>query len=250
VTPESLIPLTSRDVKMPRLVFSEETCPQSTATPIFAFPPNRDTLGGTSYLIVKKNEKVETVEKDGNLLIDCPAWDEKTRSFLDAQGGVRQLVMTHRGGMGKVREIQEAFDCDVIVQEQEAYLLPNVPKVISFQERLTIAPEIQIIWTSGHSPGSSCIYYSTCGGVLFSGRHLIPNAQGDPSPLRTAKTFHWHRQIRHVQKLLDLFNSETLHFICPGSSIGFLRGKFAIDQAYSKLANLDLADCLKSQPLL
>lgn len=154
--PESSIPLTSRTPKQPRLVFSEETCPQSSATPIFAFPPNRDTLGGTSYLIV---------EKDGNLLIDCPAWDENTRSFLASQNGVAKLLITHRGGMGKVREIQEAFGCDVIVQEQEAYLLPNVT-VTAFHEQFAIAPQIQMIWTSGHSPGSSCVYHPACGGVL------------------------------------------------------------------------------------
>jgi glyoxylase-like metal-dependent hydrolase (beta-lactamase superfamily II) len=217
-------------------VFSEETCPQ----PIFAFPPNRETLGGTSYLIV---------EKDRNLMIDCPAWDENTRSFLAAQGGVSRLVITHRGGMGKVREIQEAFGCEVIVQEQEAYLLPNLT-VTAFQESLLIGSEVQVIWTSGHSPGSACVYYSACGGILFSGRHLIPNTQGDPVPLRTAKTFHWKRQIRHVQTLLEKFNPETLRFICPGSSLGLLRGKFSIDDAYSKLAQLDLEACLKAEILL
>jgi len=249
VPSESSIPLTSqsRPPKQPRLVFSEETCPQSGVTPIFAFPPNRDTLGGTSYLIVEKN---------GNLLIDCPAWDENTRSFLDAQGGVRKLAITHRGGMGKVQEIQAEFGCEVVVQEQEAYLLPNV-NVTSFRESLSVASlpegnasEIQIIWTSGHSPGSACVYYSACGGVLFSGRHLIPTAQGDPVPLRTAKTFHWNRQIRHVQKLLEMFNAETLRFICPGAGLGLLRGKLAIDHAYSKLEQLDLAACLRSEPLL
>ena len=242
--PESSIPLTSRPPKPPRLVFSEET---AGTAPIFAFPPNRETLGGTSYLIV---------EKAGNLLIDCPAWDENTRSFLDSNGGVKKLAITHRGGMARVREIQTAFGCEVIVQEQEAYLLPNLT-VTTFQESFAVsssdpqgvALNIQIIWTSGHSPGSSCVYYSDSG-ILFSGRHLIPNAQGDPVPLRTAKTFHWIRQIRNVQKLLDTFNSDTLRYICPGSSIGFLRGKFAIDHAYSKLAQLDLTACLELQPLL
>ncbi|MEP0918718.1 MBL fold metallo-hydrolase [Leptolyngbya sp. DQ-M1] len=241
--PESPIPLTpqSRTPKQPRLVFSAETFPESSVTPVFAFPPNRDTLGGTAYLIVRK---------DGNLLIDCPAWDENTRSFLDAQGGVSKLVITHRGGMGKVREIQEVFGCEVIVQEQEAYLLPNMA-VSSFRESLSLASlaygdmsEMQVIWTPGHSPGSACVYYAALGGILFSGRHLLPNAQGDPVPLRTAKTFHWNRQIRHVRKLLEMFNSETLHFICPGASSGLLRGKFAIEQAYSRLAKLDLEACL------
>ncbi|BAU15028.1 beta-lactamase-like protein [Leptolyngbya sp. NIES-3755] len=235
--PESSIPPQSRTPKPPRPVFSEEVCPG--ITPIFAFPPNRDTLGGTSYLIV---------EKDGNLVIDSPAWDENTRSFLDSQGGVRKLIITHRGGMGKVREFQETFGCEVIVQEQEAYLLPNV-KVTAFQDSLEINSEIRVIWTSGHSPGSTCVYSSACGGILFTGRHLIPNNQGDPVPLRTAKTFHWNRQIRHVRKLLEMFDPETLRFICPGASSGLLRGKFAIDNAYSKLAQLDLETCLKAEPL-
>ncbi len=243
---ESSITPQSRTPKPPRLVLSPEACSESAIAPIFAFPPNRETLGGTSYLIV---------EKDGNLLIDCPTWDENTRSFLEAQGGVGKLILTHRGGMGKVREIQAAFNSEVIVQEQEAYLLPNLT-LTAFQENLSIASlpeggasEIQIIWTSGHSPGSACVYYSACGGILFSGRHLLPNNQGDPVPLRTAKTFHWNRQIRHVQKLLDKFNPETLRFICPGASLGLLRGKYTIDQAYAKLAQLDLEACLK-QPTI
>lgn len=237
--PESPIPLTpqSRIPKQPRPVFSVETYSEARITPIFAFPPNRDTLGGTAYLIVRK---------DGNLLIDCPAWDENVRSFLEAQGGVAKLLITHRGGMGKVREIQEGLGCEVIVQEQEAYLLPNMA-VTSFQENLLIAPGIQVIWTSGHSPGSACVHSADFGGVLFSGRHLLPDAQGDPVPLRAAKTFHWNRQIRNVRKLLEQFNSETLHFICPGASSGLLRGKLAIDEAYSKLAKLDLEACL-TQP--
>ncbi|MCU0552025.1 MAG: MBL fold metallo-hydrolase [Leptolyngbya sp. Prado105] len=239
---ESSTPLTSqsRPAKAPRLVLTEENCSQDGYVPIFAFPPNRDTLGGTSYLIV---------EKDGNLLIDCPAWDDSSRSFLDAQGGVTRLMITHRGGMGKVREIQTAFDSEVIIQEQEAYLLPNL-KVTSFQENLIISPQVQVIWTAGHSPGTACVYLDRCSGVLFSGRHLVADSQGNPVPLRTAKTFHWIRQIRNTQKLLDRFNSETLNWICPGGNIGLLRGKSAIDHAYEKLAQLNLEECINQQPLL
>lgn len=240
---ESSTPLTSqsRPAKAPRLVLTEDTCSQTDDfVPIFAFPPNRDTLGGTSYLIVKK---------DGNVLIDCPAWEDNTRSFLAAQGGVQTLVLTHRGGMGKVREIQADFNTEVIVQEQEAYLLPNL-KVGAFHHRLTLSPQLEVLWTAGHSPGTACVYLATCGGVLFSGRHLVANAQGNPVPLRTAKTFHWIRQIRNVQQLRDRFNPATLHWICPGANIGLLRGKLAIDHAYEKLAQLDLESCLNQQPIL
>lgn len=207
---------------------------------IFAFAPNRDTLGGTAYLIV---------ENAGNLLIDCPAWNETNEQFLRENGGVSLLFLTHRGGIGKAREIQEATGCQILIQEQEAYLLPEL-NVTSFQSELTLSPNCSALWTPGHSPGSACLYYTSVGGVLFSGRHLLPNQQGEPVPLRTSKTFHWPRQIQSVKLLIERFTPETLNYLCPGANTGALRGKGAIAQTYKPLAQLDLGALLNAQPLL
>ncbi|MEO1342114.1 MAG: MBL fold metallo-hydrolase, partial [Cyanobacteria bacterium J06635_13] len=49
--------------KVPRLIMPR----------IFAFAPNRDTLGATSYLIV---------DKTGNILLDCPANNEANQQFI------------------------------------------------------------------------------------------------------------------------------------------------------------------------
>jgi glyoxylase-like metal-dependent hydrolase (beta-lactamase superfamily II) len=214
--------------------------PRRVLDTIFAFPPNRDTLGGTAYLIV---------ENAGNLLIDCPAWNETNEKFLQEQGGVSSLFVTHRGGIGKVQEIQEAFGCTILIQEQEAYLLPGL-SVTPFQRELALNFSSSVIWTPGHSPGSSCLYYSSAGGVLFSGRHLLPNQQGEPVPLRTSKTFHWPRQIQSLQSLIARFSPTTLQFICPGANTGFLRGKGAIEQAHQKLSSLDLNKLRHSEPML
>ena len=207
---------------------------------IFAFPPNRDTLGATAYFIV---------ENQTNILVDCPAWDETNQTFLRERGGVRLLFLTHRGAIGKAREIQSDTGCDILIQEQEAYLLPGL-KVTAFEREFALSDRTFIFWTPGHSPGSSCLYDTRNGGVLFAGRHLLPNREGSPEPLRTGKTFHWPRQINSVQLIIDRFSPETLHYICPGANTGFLRGKSAIDRAFEQLANLDLAVCLQSKPSL
>jgi glyoxylase-like metal-dependent hydrolase (beta-lactamase superfamily II) len=193
---------------------------------ILAFPPNRDTLGGTSYLIVRN---------EGNILIDCPALEQINQDFWQClghdrptPGAVSWLFITHRGAIGKAAEVQAALDCKILIQEQEAYLLPGLT-VTTFSQEFTLDDTTQVIWTPGHSPGSSCLYYREFGGVLFSGRHLLPNLQGEPVPLRTPKTFHWPRQLKSVQALRDRFTPETLHYICPGANIGFLRGKGIID---------------------
>ncbi|WP_413199995.1 MBL fold metallo-hydrolase [Nostoc piscinale] len=214
--------------------------PRPVLDSIFAFVPNRDTLGGTSYFIVRN---------EGNILIDCPALEQINLDFLRSHGGVRWLVITHRGAIGKIPELQQALGCEVIIQEQEAYLLPNLT-VTTFTQEIILTSTTQIIWTPGHSPGSACLYDSTFGGVLFSGRHLLPNQQGEPVPLRTAKTFHWPRQIKNVQSLLERFTPDTLEYLCPGANTGFLRGKRVIDQAYQRLAALDFSDLLQVQAIL
>lgn len=191
---------------------------------IFAFPPNRDTLGGTAYLLVEST----------NILVDCPAWDEGTQAFLQQQGGVEWLFVTQRGSIGKAHEIQKALGCKIVVQEQEAYLLPGA-SLTTFDHSLSLTPQTHAIWTSGHSPGASCLYHNGFGGVLFTGRHLLPNPQGVLMPIKQSKTFHWPRQVKNTQRLLDEFTPNTLNWICPGANLGFLRGKYAMDQGCDRL---------------
>lgn len=192
---------------------------------LFAFAPNRETLGGTSYFIV---------ENTGNILLDCPAWDGINREFL-LQQGVSLLYITHRGAISKqVKQMQLELGCEVIIQEQEAYLLPDL-SVSSFREEITVNENCFGFWTPGHSPGSSCLYWSQHGGVLFSGRHLLPDSQGKPVPLRLAKTFHWQRQLNSVRKICDRFTADNLYYLCPGANIGFLRGKGIIENIYQLL---------------
>ena len=210
------------NIKSPRLILPG----------IFAFTPNRDTLGATSYLIV---------DKSGNVLLDCPAWNETNQEFLQSQGGVKSLIISHRGGIGKnILEMQKTLNCQIIVQEQEAYLLPEV-EVTPFTDNYRIGSDLELIWTPGHSPGSSCLYRQKEGGILFAGRHLLPKSPTQIVPLRTAKTFHWWRQLNSIAKLRDRFNGNSLHYILPGANTGYLRGTGYISDAYQKLSQLDLA---------
>lgn len=208
--------------------------PSSILTGLFAFPPNRQTLGGTSYFIVGNH---------GNVLVDCPAWDEIHRSsyqtFLEQHGGVQWLFITHRTNIGQAKAVQQDLHCPIVIQEQEAYLLPNLDRK-TFQTTIELAPSLQGIWTCGHSPGSACLHWQAHGGILFTGRHLLPDQARQPHPLRTAKTFHWPRQLRHVESLRQRFDASTLQHICPGASLGLLRGQSTINNAYSQLQALDL----------
>jgi len=251
--------------------------PQAVFDSIYAFPPNRDTLGGTAYFIVGNSiDPAHPSAQNGepaNILIDCPPWHPETQDFLEQHGGVRWWIFTHRSSFGPLKVVRalhaafsaspsteaagadttgpEAIDpsprCELVVQEQEAYLLPNLP-VTTFHEAIELRPGLQVVWTPGHTPGSSCVWLDRAGGILFSGRHLLPTPQGELMALKTAKTFHWFRQLRSVQALLDRFSPATLAHCCPGASVGFLRGALSIDHAYDRLTALNL-DAAKLDPV-
>ena len=206
---------------------------------LFVFSPNRDTLGGTTYFIL---------ENTGNILVDCPNWNQQVEDFLQQYGGVRCLFITHRGGISKsVKLLQKTLKCAVVIQEQEAYLLPEVA-VTPFEEETFLSKDIKAIWTPGYSPGSSCLYWNFHGGILFTGRHLLYNSSGNLRPLRLAKTFHWLRQLKSVQMLRNHFTPDSLTYICPGANMGFLQDKGLIDRAYEQLYTINL-DYLRKTPI-
>lgn len=208
--------------------------PQQALEGLWLFAPNRDTLGGSSWFLQ---------HPQGNGLVDVPALAPENLSFLEQRGGIRWIFLSHRTNFGKAQAFQEHFGCALIVQEQEAYLLPQA-RTTPFQHEWAIdqraeagpgAPDLTALWTPGHTPGSSCLYWHRHGGVLFTGRHLLPTPQGDLGPLRMSKTFHWPRQVRSVQALADRFGPGTLTYACPGANLGLLRGSLMVDAAGEKL---------------
>ena len=219
--------------------------PQAVFDTVFAFPPNRETLGGTAYLILEKDAAGQSV----NILVDCPAFSQAHRAFISERGGINTLFITHRGGMAQVSDFQTTFDAQVLVQEQEAYLLPTVTTQTFRRDRI-LSLASRVFWSAGHSPGAACLYHSCYGGVLFTGRHLLPDRDGLPRPLRRSKTFHWPRQLRNAQQLLTDFTPDTLSYICPGASTGFLRGKKKIAHAYSQLQTADWEALTQLKPVL
>lgn len=201
---------------------------------IDAFPPNRDTLGATAYLV----RDIDAQGQPMIVVIDAPPWDEAAAAAI-AELPIRWLVITHRGSLGQAARIQRQLGCELVIQEQEAYLLPDTP-CTTFSDQFELSPQLRLIWTPGYSPGSSCVYYSGRGGVLFTGRHLLPNQEGLPQPLRFPKTFHWPRQLQQVQRLQQEFTAGTLAYICPGANTGFLRRQRAIADAHAKLQAIDV----------
>jgi glyoxylase-like metal-dependent hydrolase (beta-lactamase superfamily II) len=136
-----------------------------------------------------------------------------------------RIVLTSREGHGRLRRLQEQLDWPVLVQEQEAYLLPNVERLDCFKDEHTTASGLRLLWTPGPTPGSAVVLAPAPVELLFCGRLLTPLAPGCLGPLRHARTFHWPRQLSSLAKLRSWIPPESSPQLASGAALGALRGE-------------------------
>ena len=218
--------------------------PQLVGPGLWLFAPSRESQGGSAWLF-------EAAGAD--LLIDCPAFTRANLQFLagrprrpDGGGGESRswILLTSRGGHGRCRRLQQALGWPVLVQEQEAYLLPGVDPLHTFASEHQLGPDVRLLWTPGPSPGACVVHVAPVGGVgqdgLFCGRLLVPVAPARVAPLRLRGTFHWGRQLRSVERLRRWLQAGSPDWIASGAGLGALRGPKLVEQGAMQLWNLDL----------
>ena len=218
--------------------------PRPVQSKLWLFAPNRDTQGGSAWFLE---------HADHDLLIDAPALTEANLAFLRQRSRPGQIVLTGRDGHGRCRALQEALGWPVLVQEQEAYLLPGVKALESFGREHALTPDLRLLWTPGPSPGA-CVLHVLGSGLggggdgLFCGRLLVPVAPGRLEPLRTRRCFHWPRQIASLQALRAWLPAGAPDWIASGSGLGALRGETLVGAGQTLLADLEKqAEMLLSQ---
>jgi len=192
--------------------------PQQIRDDLWLFPPNRDCRGGSSWWLDCGEEPV---------LIDCPPLTEATIDSLMAMADGRRprVVLTNREGHGRIRRLQERLGWPVLVQEQEAYLLPGVNPLHTFAEEHRLVSGLRLLWTTGPTPGSCVVHAPAPWNVLFFGRLLVPVAVGVLAGLQHRRTFHWPRQQRSLAHLRDWVGSDPLLSLASGAGLGALRGE-------------------------
>ncbi len=177
--------------------------------------PNPSCNGGTSWWINSDPEPV---------LIDCPSVNSETIETLRrlSQGRSPRILLTSRESHGNVAELQAALGWSVLLQEQEAYLLPGLDLVESFSSEFTTISGLKLLWTPGPTPGSCVVYAPPPLNVLFCGRLLIPVAFNKLTSVRTKKTFHWSRQQKSLAKLLQWIPRDRLPLLASGGNLNLL----------------------------
>ncbi len=184
---------------------------------LWVFPPNKLCNGSRSWWLKCDPEPV---------LIDCPPVNQGNIDFLKSASSGRSslIVLTNRQAHGRILELQEALSWPVLVQEQEAYLLPGLNQLRSFSNEYLTASGLRLLWTPGPTPGSCSVYASEPWNVLFCGRLLIPLKSNRLGALRTRNTFHWTRQQKSLQKLRHWLPRDLSLSLAFGSGLEPLGG--------------------------
>jgi len=205
--------------------------PREVRPGLWLFAPNRDSQGGSSWLLATAG---------GDLLIDCPGFTAANLEFLQGRGGEGTLVLTSREGHGRCRRIQEATGWRVLVQEQEAYLLPTLRRLEVFAAEHHLAAGIRLLWTPGPTPGA-CVVHAVgpWGDLLFCGRLLLAVGPGALAPLRTSRSFHWPRQLASIERLKTWLPAGSPAEIACGGGLGALRGEVLVHDGGALLAAIE-----------
>jgi hypothetical protein len=73
---------------------------------------------------------------------------------------------------------------------------------------------------------------------LFCGRLLLPTGPSALAPLRTARTFHWPRQLASLERLRSWLPAGSPDWIASGGGLGALRGDKLVNGGAELLAGL------------
>ena len=157
---------------------------------------SRKSFGARSWLIQRPQ---------GNVLIDVPRWSAPLARRIEAMGGLSLIVLTHRDDVADHQRWAKAFGARRWIHQADADAAPEAELHLSGCAAETIAPDLQLIPTPGHTAGSLCAVLGESRCVLFSGDHLWWNAEQDV--LVCSKQYCWwdfDEQIRSLEKLQAL----------------------------------------------
>ena len=186
--------------------------PQQLKDGLWVFPPNINCNGNRSWWLGCQPESV---------LIDCPPVNKSTIALLQtlSSGNSARIILTSREAHGRVAELQKELGWPVLVQEQEAYLLPGLNDLGTFSEEHLTKSGLRLLWTPGPTPGSCVVHAPSPWNVLFCGRLLIPMKLNRLVAFRTRRTFHWTRQQKSLEKLRKWLPENPRPSLASGAGI-------------------------------
>ena len=162
------------------------------------------SFGAWSYLIQRPA---------GNVLVDSPRFAEPLAKRIEALGGARWMVLSHRDDVADHAQWRERLGCERVMHAGDR--LPGLERLIHGEDPVALEADLLLIPTPGHTAGSQCLLFREQ--VLFSGDHLWWNPhRGMLSASRSVCWHDWPTQLRSLEKLTRF----SFRRVLPGHGYG------------------------------
>jgi glyoxylase-like metal-dependent hydrolase (beta-lactamase superfamily II) len=166
---------------------------------------SESSFGAWSYLIARPENE------GGNVLIDSPRFATQLVKRIEALGGVRTMLLTHKDDVADHKLFHQKFGCERVMHADDGAARLGAEVVVRGEEPFQLDPDLLVVPTPGHTRGHVVYLYRNK--FLFTGDHLAwsPNRQ-TLTAFRSVAWYSWPEQIRSMAKLLDY----EFEWVLPG----------------------------------
>ncbi len=160
-----------------------------------------DSFGANAWFVPRAS---------GNLLIDAPRYVTHLVDAFDAQGGVTDILLTHRDDVADYARYAKRFGARVWIHELEKSAAPTATDIIT--EDREVAPGVRALVLPGHTRGS--VAFLVDDRFLFTGDSLYWSRElDDLNAFANATWYSWPELTASLARLADAARFE---WVLPG----------------------------------
>ena len=166
---------------------------------------SESSFGAWSYLIARP------ASEGGNVLIDSPRFASQLVKRIEALGGVKQMLLTHKDDVADHELFRQRFNCERLMHADDGAARFGVEQVIRGEEPVQLDDDLLVIPVPGHTRGHVVYLYKNK--FLFTGDHLAWSpVRQTLTAFRSVAWYSWAEQTRSMEKLL----SYKFEWVLPG----------------------------------
>lgn len=161
------------------------------------------SFGAASYLIERPT---------GNVLVDVPRFATQLVRRVEARGGVRWIVLTHRDDVADHERWARRFGAERVLHERDVTAATaGVERRLHGDAPVELGPDLLVVPTPGHTAGHCVLLHRDR--HLFTGDHLWWSPRlGSLHASRRVCWHSWSEQRRSVERLLQY----RFEWVLPG----------------------------------
>lgn len=173
-----------------------------------------DSFGGKSYFIK---------HQDGNWMVDSPKFSSRLVKYIESQGGLAYIFLTHRDDVAEAQAYARHFKSSRIIHKADLEAQKEAEIVFDGIETFNPHAQFTIIPTPGHTMGHSMLLYRQkflfSGDVFTSRTYSNENIEAWPPYYCWCD---WDEQTKSIERLL----AYQFEFMLPSHGRRF-KGTFA-----------------------